>query len=395
MAVIDGVGVQAVVRVLVRNRLEYLDGLRGLSALYVVMSHAALEALWKGRERQLPALLRAFLSLFSVGGFAVAIFIVLSGYCLMLPVAKSADGHLRGGVRAYIARRAWRILPPYYAALAFSLLLIALVPWMQHETGISTLSSLPAFRPDIILTHLFLVHNVSSDWVNKIDSPLWTVATEWQIYFLFPLLLLPVWRRLGIFGAVLIGFAIGLGIHFIFHGRFDMAAPWFLGLFALGMAAATVNFSSRPLDAKMLHGIPWGWLSGLSGALIVALTVFLNAHGRVNKFLPQLEMLVGFSTACLLVFCTRFQNISPKDQPIVLRLLSSPRLVALGVFSYSLYLTHYLLIGFLHGILNNLQNATLECIGLLLLSPIVCTSFAYLFHVAFERRFMTSQVNRS
>jgi len=49
----------------------------------------------------------------------------LSGFCLA--IAPARDGwHLRGTLR-FARRRAWRILPPYWAALVFSLAIAATV----------------------------------------------------------------------------------------------------------------------------------------------------------------------------------------------------------------------------------------------------------------------------
>lgn len=44
----------------------------------------------------------------------------------MIPVARG-DGQLRGGLRAFFKRRAWRILSPYYITLVLSLALIYLL----------------------------------------------------------------------------------------------------------------------------------------------------------------------------------------------------------------------------------------------------------------------------
>jgi peptidoglycan/LPS O-acetylase OafA/YrhL len=44
----------------------------------------------------------------------------------------------------------------------------------------------------------------------SIIHPLWTVATEWQLYFFFPLFLLPIWRRFGLTSVVLAAFLIGI-----------------------------------------------------------------------------------------------------------------------------------------------------------------------------------------
>src|SRR6187549_3444077 len=124
-------------------RLEYLDGLRALAALYVVLFHAGdcfLDA-----ERPLHGFARNLQRALSFGHDAVAVFIVLSGYCLMLPVARNG-GVLVRGLPDYIARRAWRILPPYFAALLGTLLVIALFPVLETPTKTIWADTFPAFE---------------------------------------------------------------------------------------------------------------------------------------------------------------------------------------------------------------------------------------------------------
>jgi peptidoglycan/LPS O-acetylase OafA/YrhL len=54
---------------------------------------------------QMPVFLQFIGKTLRYGNFAVAIFIVLSGYVLMLPVARSHNGYLPGGLWDYIQRR--------------------------------------------------------------------------------------------------------------------------------------------------------------------------------------------------------------------------------------------------------------------------------------------------
>ena len=75
-------------------------------------------------------------------------------------------------------------------------LLIALIPGLQRAERVRWDRALPAFEPGVVLSHLLLVHNLDERWIFKVDPPLWSVATEWQIYWLFPGLL-AVWRRHG------------------------------------------------------------------------------------------------------------------------------------------------------------------------------------------------------
>jgi peptidoglycan/LPS O-acetylase OafA/YrhL len=73
-------------------------------------------------EAHLPRFLIAVVVALLSHGFAlpsVQVFIVLSGYCLMLPVAQAA-GTLKGGLSVFVRRRAIRILPPYFAMLTIA-----------------------------------------------------------------------------------------------------------------------------------------------------------------------------------------------------------------------------------------------------------------------------------
>src|SRR5689334_14248080 len=88
------------------HRLAFLDGIRGLAALYVVFHHAYLFT----RSDRSSAITQ---ELWGQGRVAVDIFIVLSGFCLMLPVVQSSVKCVPGGFLKYFLRRAARILPAY------------------------------------------------------------------------------------------------------------------------------------------------------------------------------------------------------------------------------------------------------------------------------------------
>jgi len=378
-----------------RLRLDYLDGLRGLAALYVVMHHAyyGLTA-----EASLPPLVTKLTYWLYLGHSAVDIFIVLSGYCLMLPVVRS--GRLSGGIGEFIRRRARRILPPYFAALGLSLAAIALLPALRDLSHSDALwnVSLPAFTPGVIVSHLLLIHNFNPDWHSKIDYPMWSVATEWQIYFLFPLVLLPVWKRLGAAAAVAVGFVIGLVPLFLFFDRFSGVSPQFLGLFALGLAAADLSFSPKPALARWRDGVPWG---GLSAGLLAVLVLVSLKRSSWPEAVAMKDILVGAATACLLVACTRSltrRHETATDQrpetrghgSLALRLMESRPAVWLGTFSYSLYLVHAPVLALCQAALRPLHLApTLGLCVMLAVGVPLALLASYLFHLAFEKPFLS------
>lgn len=322
-----------------RLRLDVLDGIRGLAALYVALFHAANYAGYSTTPASdLSAPMGWLAWVLGFGTFAVPVFIVLSGFCLMLPLAQQHSTALQGGATRYIQRRAWRILPSYYAVLLLSLGLIALVPILQapHNTAWDT--KLPITAGSIV-AHLLLVHNFSPDWIFKIDGPMWSIAIEWQIYFLFPAVLLPVLRRSSM--AVTVGLAMLLGLlpHFVLPNalNIDYTHPWFVGLFAFGMAAAALAYSSHPAVALPHARRRWGWL-------IALLTLALAAGLALNKQWMEwhayiTEPVAGLIVAYWLIEYTRALRDGTR-RPFSQRLLESRMLVGLGAFSYSLYLVH-------------------------------------------------------
>lgn len=355
-----------------------------MAALFVVFHHAYTEVVAERLPAQLPDFVRQITDWLGYGQLGVAIFIVLSGYCLMVPVVREV-GELRGGTFQYLKRRARRILPPYYSALLLSLLLIAIVPGMDKVQGYHWDVALPAFTPGVIISHLLLAHNLNVGWLDAIDPPMWSIATEWQIYFLLPLLLLPVWRRFGNLVTVAVAFLIGLFPHFAF-GVGDFACPWFLGLFALGMAAASLNFRPAFSIAQLNE---WSARFCLFIILVFLGTVVLE-KGWLWDHLYIMDTLFGLAAASLLVFCTGHLQNRQEEHPFILKFLEKPVPVLLGGFSYSLYLVHYPVLSLFHLLLRPLGLSDLAVLVILLSAGVVISLLiAYLFHLLFERPFLS------
>ena len=68
--------------------LAFLDGLRALAAMYVVLHHAKLQAGFNPDSVAWPV--RIFAGLFNFGHYAVTLFIVLSGFCLTLQLLSTS-----------------------------------------------------------------------------------------------------------------------------------------------------------------------------------------------------------------------------------------------------------------------------------------------------------------
>ncbi len=364
------------------RRLPYLDGLRALAALFVVVHHAWAQV-WPVFEAPHAASWPQGALLYATGflyygHFAVGVFIVLSGFCLMLPSV--GTGALAGGAVSFFCKRARRILPPYFASLALSLVLIA--SCLGHKSGTHWDNSLPVTW-DGLLAHLFLLHDLWQP--HQINYPLWSIAVEWHIYFLFPLLLVS-WRRLGPLLTTLLAVVLSYNAQFLLAGTlFASITPQYFALFVLGMLAATVSFSPDPFWLARRQRPFWAALAGGLAVLLIGLCWRLG-FVRAGAYQADLDYRAGIAAAALLV------SVSSAPNGRLHAFLAWKPLVWLGSFSYSLYLVHapllqlvsqYVLVPYGAGWSRGEMFAVMVCGGL----PVV-VACAYLFFRLAEKPFL-------
>ncbi|GAA3554062.1 hypothetical protein GCM10022222_42170 [Amycolatopsis ultiminotia] len=294
-----------------RTRLAGLDGLRGIAAVFVVLHHCRLFSYPGFPADNGPW----WLSFLLYGHLAVVVFIVLSGFSLAVAPARR-DWQL-GRLRTFLRRRAWRILPAYWAALVFSFLVARLL--VTETPGV-----VPTGKS--LLVYGILVQDAVS--APSPNSAFWSIAVEAQLYLLFPLLLL-LRRRVG--ATILVACVLaGVVLVQVLSGHVPMFAallyltPEFAVLFALGAVTAGIRHPSR---------MPWPWLALAGGAGIAGLIAALGPVRTVGNYF-WIDLLAAFPTAALLA------GIAQGRPAWLVRMLDSAPLRFLGTCSYSLYLVH-------------------------------------------------------
>jgi peptidoglycan/LPS O-acetylase OafA/YrhL len=344
------------------RRYAYLDSIRAIAALWVVLHHA-----WFQVQARLTGTPQRFLSFFSGGEWAVELFIALSGFCLMLPVVR--NGGLKGGALAFLKRRAWRILPPYYFAILLSLALIALL--IGRPTGTHWDDALPVTIHSVV-THFLLVEDCFASDYGTINHVFWSIAVEARIYLFFPPLVW-VWLRFGPVAAVISGLAVSflLARLFLRLGQNSLHFEY-LGIFTEGMLGAAIAFSSEASFVRA-RAWPWGWI-------VLALTV-VNclpvAENRLHYFIT------GLWFASILVLVS-------DPAGLLYRLLNFRPLALLGTFAYSLYLVHAPLLQ----VLWQYPFAPLQGRPVLMFTALIfpgvplIMAAAYLFFIVCERPFL-------
>ena len=293
-----------------------LEGVRGLAALFVVINHVFLRAFPGYPVDHAPF----WAGWFIYGRFAVVVFIVLSGFSLALSPAR--DGWRLGGVSGFARRRALRILPAYYAALAFSLAVAWLIVPPPGQ-GVPDAKS--------VVVNGLLVQNLVD--ARTPDQSFWSIAVEAQLYIVFPLLLVMV-RRWGavvmVATVTLIVAAVGiLAAHvsrlnvFVIQSPPDLAALFAVGVLSAGIVGASAARRSWP----------WAGLALAAAAPVLAIIAWRGSVWTLDH-LFWVDLALGPAVACLLA------GLATGRPAPLLRLLDARPIRHLGASSYSLYLTH-------------------------------------------------------
>jgi peptidoglycan/LPS O-acetylase OafA/YrhL len=350
------------------GRVVGLDGIRGLAALYVVAYHIFVRA-WP----RYPSAYHApfWAAWLSYGRGAVAMFIVLSGFSLGLGPARS--GWKLKSTSTYAHRRAWRILPPYWAALVFSLVMTWFVlaqPGWPVPNGKS------------VVVYGLLVQDVFA--VGSPNRAFWSIAIEAQLYVLLPLLLLLVRRvsaraMVGLVAAIVVTIGV-LGPHVpLMNSALVKFTPDLAVLFAVGLLAAGIVTADERTRSR-----PWAGYALAATVPAIALMVVKGATwSSINLF--WLDLAWAPALGCFLA------AVATSRPRFVVRFLNSRMPRSLGSCSYSLYLTHTpIVIAVSYGlVLGRVSSGTPMFLVLMaILLPItVCFArmFAAVFEIPFQR----------
>lgn len=154
-----------------------LDGIRALAVIIVVWFH-----FWQQSWLMPTVGDVSFNWIPQTGYLLVDCMILLSGFCLFLPYARSmVYGEKVQSTPTFYMKRVARIMPSYYVAVFIALFCFAL-PMKEYASNSDLWKDL--------IPHLTFTHNLfpESYTMTHLNGVLWTVAVEMQFYLVFPLL---------------------------------------------------------------------------------------------------------------------------------------------------------------------------------------------------------------
>ncbi len=256
------------------KRLDCLDGVRGVLAMYVVLGHMAPFV-------PLPPWLQ---STVSHGGAAVDVFFILSG----LVITQSLD-RLGGDRGRFLLARVLRLYPVYLPVLALAVVVqplpcgFALMPWIGADSAAHDICSDRWQQPwpAEVAAHVVMAHGLFPNgvlpnaWVSFLGSA-WSLSTEWQFY----VLAMFAWRHgeRRMIRALLMLAVAGMAWHAMAPEPWQFSRAFLPNrahFFALGVASQAVVRTGVPALPRYL-------------AVLCVTLPLCAVHGQVGKLLPPL-----------------------------------------------------------------------------------------------------------
>jgi peptidoglycan/LPS O-acetylase OafA/YrhL len=298
------------------THFERIDVLRAVAILMVFLHHFSLAV---QHDQTLVVVAKVpdwAVSLFWVhqfGFLGVKLFFVISGFCIHNSYlswrTRNPVSEWTGFLVGFAHRRFWRIWPPYFIAL------VGLYFWRyEHPFTLASLKHLAL--------HATLLNTLFPGFFYNINPSFWSIAVEWQLYLVYPLLLWAVVR----FGIL----------------RAFLAGTFVAALFQFELKAVT----SAPYVVNLPFSWWYDWAIGalLAGAYAERRMIF-RAHGLLALVVGVLVVVVftrwpsSFLTWAMppLFFAILLEGCLWSRRPLA---RWERVLVPLGLCSYSFYLMH-------------------------------------------------------
>ncbi len=359
-----------------RPRYDSLDAWRGVACLLVILYHSTLmqrSHAFTAGAGTLETLAQWIIQATAHGNAGVALFFVISGYCIA-----TAGDSVRAGrhsVPKYFLRRFRRIYPPLWAVIGMSCLFFVLVDVLVWPR---LLSSEPWFHPrpwwysgwqwlgNLTLTESWRWH-VIGDQRAHFPAQAWTLCYEEQFYALVGLLLA------------------------ISRSRFFSGAM-VVTVFTMGMMAGRALWG-WPIDGFFFDG---AWLLFAGGVLVYWTLHYGTPRSRwwAGTILVVSAMTVPAGpagSAAAFVFAALLLVLYPLDAALMTSSWARP-LIFCGQMCYSLYLVHELIVKAIAASLWNsgVQSAVATLVIVVPVSLAVSVFAGALCYQTIERRFLNT-----
>ncbi len=297
------------------KKLDYVDSLRGLAILCVIMIHTN-----QFGNSSVPIILRKIIG---EGARGVQLFYLASAFTLFLSFKNRCDKE-KFPVRNFFIRRLFRIAPLYYLGIVYYIFQDGLGSryWLGSEPHITVLN---------IISNFTFLHAFNPFWINSLVPGGWSIGVEMTFYAIFPLLFLKIksLNQAFIFFIISILLRLLLQLEFekfplimdsrLWNEYLFLYFPSQMPVFALGIILYFIiieNETSKAVSGKLIIL--------MCGLMLVQLTL------NTPYFFPH-HILFGIGFLGLGIALSKFRFM----------LFVNPVINYIGRISFSMYLVHF------------------------------------------------------
>ncbi len=299
-----------------KKHIYFLDSLRGIAAVTVVLAHFA-------ETYSTNSILKELFE--PLGRSAVILFFVLSGIALSLSFEKMNELRFRTYF-SYLVKRFCRIYIPFFVIiLCAEAIFVVLQP--EGISGLSTwFNTVGSQYNDVhsVISNLLM----TGQDVDKIDPVIWSLIIELRISIIFPVLYLLVKKSHIIISIMLLfaSFFIGLALLMLLNSKLLIGTT----VFNVGFFIAGILLSLHWQDIASFNAKVKIFLFSLAMVLYLHVSLF-NLLGIAQKQAIS-DVILGISCVIILLLCYQTERAQ--------NFLENKAFLWLGKISFSLYLVH-------------------------------------------------------
>lgn len=307
------------------KRILQLDGLRGIAVLFVVFFHYFNNAYSNTDKASLNAIESAIQKITYWGWAGVDLFFILSGFLIASILLQNR--HTKTYFSTFYIRRLSRIVPVYYL-----LLIVFLIAQYVFSESQSKLFA----RPFHISWYVGFLQNLQMSAEGYFGAyalaPTWSLAVEEQFYLIIPWIIYFLNDK-----RVLIFCLLCILLAPMYRAFSDNWYRSYTHLFAridapcYGVLLALVTKNKHWLELLKKY---WWVFAGLLSAILFS---FIFLHVKTLN-----HSIISMICLSLVFIALRLQN-----QQLFYRFLTNPFLLAMGKYSYFIYLYHLIINGIL------------------------------------------------
>ena len=310
-----------------KNKIDFIQGLRGFACLAVVLYHGSY---WTGSWAKVTQEI-----FFAAGYFGVSLFFVISGFIMVITTKKS-DGSL-SFVKKFITKRFLRIWPAYLVATVVSFIMLEGFVWFENKDNLIALFKSVFFVPS------------GKDPAPTFGAPVlpvgWTLTYEIIFYAIFAVSMLAAKFRWVVFYSI--SALLLVVVPYTTRGYFSLSPT-----FDYGFSSIALGLFTSPMIWMFVAGVVIGqiYLSGLTikSEKLCWMLVFFTFSFTLAQYVSGSRIghgLMEWGTSIIpLMLCLTVVSKT-------VHIKTPSFLIYLGDISFSLYLIHVLMQGVtLHGL---------------------------------------------